>query len=687
MPLLRSSLIATTCLFAVSAHAGPCGTEFESQHPPLYPLPDEERWGYVGADGEWRLAPQWRQVRPFSEGRAAVETKEGWGLIGPSGAYVVPPGPRDADAVIIDETRYHLSPYKPFSEGCSAATPEEGSPHFITPDGTRWDPPAFTEHDILDIGAFSEGLAWVRVDNKDDSETGWIDSDGSWAIEPEYHDGGDFAAGRAPAAMSDTNWGYIDRNGALVFPSKFVLSESGPYADGLAPVKLGDDIGYMDADDWAIRKISFADGTSKAMAAAGPFADGLAPVREAQAYNPAPVWINQEGEVVIDPESDSRLTICNKSRLPRYHDGLLPLVVGDGTNLCGNTPEVSHEGLGDTRSGPQQMLWALPWARDKLVWLDRDGHEVIDSSACRRPAGMEPLSVEAYAGVLAAGAYRMEVSGAAEGQFGPVRADAPCNRSEYTLADNEGTNDGGPWRFSLRGEARWQGHPVNTNLSLNLPEGLSAGTHEVGAFDDDTAVNGLLWLSLQQSRASDSERPATYRSQGGTLTLSKFDQASATGHMEVTLAPRDAPERTINLSARFREIPYTFAPEIEITQLSGALAELQEEMPDDPLVNFFTPIEVTEADGRLYVVFGTRGPNLELVFPAGHYGPFTAGPDEPVSASLSEMPVSAEGTLSRADGVIAGDVAVEIRNHPRFDGGAGMSLRFAHVPLATSSDE
>ncbi|MDR9440209.1 MAG: WG repeat-containing protein [Halomonas sp.] len=644
-------------------------------------------WGYVGADGEWQLAPEWRQVRPFSEGRAAVESQEGWGVIDTSGDYVVTPGSRDADAVIINQTRYHLSPYKPFSQGCSAVTPEEGSPHFITRDGTRWDPPAFTEHDILDIGAFSDGLAWVRVDRNDGNEVGWIDTEGTWAIEPEFHDGGDFAAGRAPAALSDTNWGYIDTNGDLVLVHKFVLSWAAAYSEGLAPVKLGDEIGYMDAEDWAIREIRFAEGSRKAIAAAGPFADGLAPVREAQAYNPAPVWIDQDGEVIVDPESDSRLTICNESRLSRYHDGLLPLVVGDGINICGNTPEISHEGLGDPRSGPEQMLWALPWARDKLVWLDRDGHKVIDSTACRRPAGMEPLSVEAYAGVLAAGAYRMEVSGAAEGQFGPVRADAPCNRSTYTLADNEGTNDGGPWRFSFRGEARWQDHPVNTSLSLNLPEGLSAGTHEVGAFGDDTAVNGLLWLSLKQSRASDSKRPPTYRSRGGTLTLSKFDQTSATGRLEVKLAPSDAPERMISLSARFREIPYTFAPEIEITQLTGALAEMQEEMPDDPLVNFFTPIEVTEEDGRLSMVFGTRGPNLELVFPAGHSGPFTAGPDEPVSASLSEMPVSAEGTLSRIDDVLAGDIDVQILDHPRFDGGAGMSLRFAHVPLATSSDE
>jgi hypothetical protein len=328
------------------------------------------------------------------------------------------------------------------------------------------------------------------------------------------------------------------------------------------------------------------------------------------------------------------------------------------------------------------MLWALPWSRDKLVWLDRDGREAIDATDCRRPAGMDALPVETSAGMLSAGAYRMELTGTAEGSYGPTRADAPCNGSEYTLDDNEGTNDGGPWRQRFDGEASWQGHPVNLSLSLDLPEGLDPGTHEVGDFyGDDSSVTAIMWVSRRAPASLDEERPGSYTSQSGTLILEKFDRESATGRMELDLVSRDEPEGTISVSAGFREIPYRFAPEIKMTELTGALAAMQEEMPDDPLVNFFQPIEVTEADGQLSVTFGPRGPNLELVFPAGHSGAFTAGPDQPVSASLSDVPVSAEGTLSRADGDLAGDIAVEIQGHPRFGGNSSMTLRFAHVPI------
>lgn len=72
------AVIAAT---TVGAAAQPCGMSLEADGAPLYPLPQDGKWGFVGQDGEWRLAPEWRQARPFSEGVAAVETGAGWGLV------------------------------------------------------------------------------------------------------------------------------------------------------------------------------------------------------------------------------------------------------------------------------------------------------------------------------------------------------------------------------------------------------------------------------------------------------------------------------------------------------------------------------------------------------------------------------------------------------------------------------
>ena len=126
---------------AGAATAQPCGTAPASGAAPLYPLPEGEQWGFVGADGEWRLAPQWRQVRPFSEGVAAVETADGWGLIDDEGNHVIAPGARDADRVVIDGETFALSPYKPMAQGCSAATPDGWQPALRHRDGREMDAP------------------------------------------------------------------------------------------------------------------------------------------------------------------------------------------------------------------------------------------------------------------------------------------------------------------------------------------------------------------------------------------------------------------------------------------------------------------------------------------------------------------------------------------------------------------
>lgn len=661
-------VVATT----VGAFAQPCGMSVDTEEPPLYPLPQDAEWGFVGRDGEWRLAPEWRQVRPFSEGVAAVETNAGWGLIDRTGSYVVEPGAKDADRVVIAEEAFALSPFKPMSEGCSAVTPADGSPHYITSNGEIWTPPAFEGRNVQDIGSFSGGLAWVRT-AKDG--VGWIDTAGTMAIAPDFIDGGDFADGRAPAAINTENRGYIDRSGDLVFPRKFILQEAGRYAEGLAPVRLKNDVGYMGASDWSFSEISFPDGGTRAIRAAAPFADGRAAVR------PGPVWIDPQGAVAVDPQAGSRLTICNERRLPAYRDGLLPLVVGDGTNICGNPPDIRYEGPGDPRSGPEAMLWHQPWARDKLVWLDKDGATVIDSTACRRAPGVAALPAETENGDLAQGAYRMTLSGVVEGDVAPRRADAPCNRSEFEMDGNQATNAGGPWNLSLSGTANWKGQTVDLTLSLGLPKGIGTGKHETGPTSADDRPSAYLWISVRDA-GPNAPRPATYTSEGGgRLNLVRRDQSAITGTAKITFVSRDDPADEITLSADFNEIPYEAGPEVTLVETTGAVTQLDESMPDDPLINFFTPATAVESGDKLVLSLGKFGPKLELGFPAGYSGAFTAGADAPVSITFAGVPVRAEGHLERSDDRLSGDLTAKLGAHDQVDGVGSVTLRFADLPV------
>lgn len=674
----RSILCAGAILGAATAGAAapPCGAPNGTERAPLYPLPQGTEWGFVGRDGEWRLAPEWRQVRPFSEGVAAVETAMGWGLIDRTGAYILEPGARDADHVVIGDETFALSPFKPMSEGCSAFTPANGPPRYVTPDGDTWTPRAFADRDIVDIGSFSEGLAWVRAAK---GGVGWIDTDGTMAIAPEFVDGGDFVGGRAPAAVNAENRGYIDRSGELVFPRKFILQEAGRYSNGRAPVRLNHEVGYMGTSDWVIREISLPAGSTREIDAAAPFADGRAAVR------PGPVWIDPEGAVAVDPQAGARLQICNEARLPAYRDGLLPLVVGDGTNICGNPPDTRYEGPGDPRSGPERMLWHLPWARDKLVWLDSDGAEVIDSTACRRAPGVAALPVTTDTSHLAAGAYRMALSGTVTGDVAPRRADAPCNPSDFTMDGNQATNAEGPWSLSLAGTANWKGETVDVTLSMGLPEGIGTGRHEVGPTSaDDDLPSAYLWMSVRDA-GPNAPRTATYTSEGGgSLTLERRDQTAISGTVEITFMSRDDPADEIKLSARFNDIPYDVGAEVILVEMTGAVTALQETMPDDPLINFFTPARAVEGSDTLVLSLGKFGPKLELDFPAGHVGAFTAGPDAPVSITFAGVEVSGNGHLERSEGRLSGDLTARLGAHDQVDGAGSVTVRFAKVPLETA---
>lgn len=682
------SRLTLTCLvFAVvlgtaHAQAGPCGTEVAPPGSPLYPLPEADRWGFVGTDGEWRIAPQWRQVRPFSEGRAAVETEAGWGLIDRSGAYIVEPGLRDADAIMAGGTAYPLPATKPFSEGCSAVTPDEGAPHYIDRDGVRWDPPGLESMTVTDLGSFSEGLAWVEVipDGSRAARVGWIDADGRMAIAPDFADGGDFSGGRAPAAMSEDNWGYIDREGMLVFPRKFILSSAASYSEGLAAVSLNGATGYMDDSDWVIESAT-DEGRSVAIKHADGFHAGRAGILAGKSMPPRPLWIDTSGRVQIDPEAGGRLSLCAPERLARFHDGLLPLVAARGTNICGNPADISLSGPGDVRSGPHAPIWLTPWKNAGLVWLDPAGKIRIDSAACRRPAEKPELPVIDETGELASGAYRMTLSGAVRGDVAPQRADAFCNSSLYAPVGSGATNEGGPWQLRLLGAAEWRGMPVDLSLSIRLPKGLQSGTHEVGARSDNS-VSANLWLSRREA-SNEGDRPDAYVSETGQLTLAQLDRTAGRGRAEMTLVSREDPESRTRITVTFNGIPYSYRPEVVVTEVSGAFADLQETL-GDPLEAVLTPVTAERTAEMLVLTLGKWGPTIRLSVPADDLESW-AGTETSGSATFADKPVTVKGRLSRSEGMLAGKVTITgVRSEGTAVSGS-LTLRLAHVPIEDAS--
>ena len=247
---------------------------------------------------------------------------------------------------------------------------------------------------------------------------------------------------------------------------------------------------------------------------------------------------------------------------------------------------------------------------------------------------------------------------------------------------NQATNAEGPWTLSLTGMAQWQGKTVDLSLSLGLPQGIGPGTHQIGPTGKDELPSAYLWMSVSDA-GPNGPRPATYTSKGGgSLTLARRDQDAITGKAEITFVSRDDPSDEMTLAADFDEIPYSAGPEVTLVETTGAVTALDESMPDDPLINFFTPAKAVEGEDRLVLSLGKFGPKLELDFPAGHSGTFTAGADAPVSITFAGMPVSAEGRLERSeDGGLGGELTAELGAHDQVDGSGSVSLRFADIPV------
>lgn len=348
----------------------PCGQAVTVSGEPLYPLPRDGKWGYANRAGDWVIEPQWRQVTPFSEGRAVVDAgtarRSLWGVIDRQGNYVLEPSLRAQSLMSIGNVHFDVSPVKPFSEGCAAVVGATASdaPYFITRNGDFWLrdglPTALADLDVREFGSFSEGKVWFRVmpNNTDDPvRYGWINSSGAVVIEPKFTGAGNFAGGLAPAAVNEDNWGYIDSSGTLVFPRKWRLRSANAFSDGMALADIGDrELAFTDGETWAITKIHFTPprtvGAGKKQRSfetaplddAGAFSDGLAPVRALPWPHRAVFYINTDGDIVLEP--GKHFTLCkswgyrygvpsSRTGAPVFRNGLAQLLVANDGKDCG----------------------------------------------------------------------------------------------------------------------------------------------------------------------------------------------------------------------------------------------------------------------------------------------------------------------------------------------------------------
>lgn len=313
---------------------------------PLFPAPIGATWGFIDNRGKVLIPPRFEAVLPFSEGLAAAKREGRWGyidrtgsevipfryrtaqsfhhgvaivdtglpdhpvgVIDPSGSWVTPPlfrSLKDADGpggLLLGQKEpaegsgfydrsgnLVLGPYFlafPFAQGRARVKTgvRAGSDDWLIDASGNLLP---KKPVVLDGIRFSEGLIAIRRDRL----LGYMDLEGSIAIEPHYDQGGEFAEGLA-AVQLEGHWMFIDKTGAVTaeFPAGIAFAE--PLSDGLSLVsgdrdQPGRKFGYVDRNGhWTIKP---------AWDDAEPFHEGLAYVGTWKAGETA--YIDHRGKPV-----------------------------------------------------------------------------------------------------------------------------------------------------------------------------------------------------------------------------------------------------------------------------------------------------------------------------------------------------------------------------------------------------
>ncbi len=233
------------------------------------------------------------------------------------------------------------------------------------------------------IGHFRGGIAAARIGNSWEGTYEFIDRNGNvqtgaqpFTAEPSFSDG------LAPIRVGE-RMGYLDLKGTLTIPASFDGATA--FSEGLAAVAFGDSWGYIDTDGQTVVNPQFE--------GAGPFSEGRAAIRLGGRWG----YLDREGKVTINPQFDWADEFRDGRAIVSI-GGKAGLIDGNGRYVANATFEAIHsfhEGLAPAASngkwgfidrdgvlviphqfddvpasGPRQDLWILPWAQTPLASND-----------------------------------------------------------------------------------------------------------------------------------------------------------------------------------------------------------------------------------------------------------------------------------------------------------------------------
>ena len=256
-----------------------------------------EGYGVINTRGEWVIEPSFEYIRKFSEGLAAAK-KDADGKIGfidSTGTWVIPP-------------RYETL-FPMFSDGVAIVKTRRGR-EVIDRHGQTILSAQELENKGLGLDGFSEGLIVCddktiprpEIDlattlenlNKGITEPGdtvgtygYLNKSGNWHIPPKFRYAYPFAHGLAKVVFTDRNWGYINRNGEIIYRQGGIPAHFMPY-DHMPKIE------YKELFNEQGRWFSANSETQQAQVIAGEYR-----LQNSGPYLPSPLPLNLEGFQLI----------------------------------------------------------------------------------------------------------------------------------------------------------------------------------------------------------------------------------------------------------------------------------------------------------------------------------------------------------------------------------------------------
>jgi hypothetical protein len=299
----------------------PPGTKAQDDQK-LFPIIQDNKIGYIDKTGKVIIPPEFdkgylnegnMKAAEFSDGLALANLKGKFGYIDKTGVFVIKPT--------------YVTAW-PFAEGLAPVRVPDGRTAYIDKTGKI----VIKALSTMGGDPFSEGLAGVYIGESSKGKWGFIDKSGKMIIEPHIDAAGPFAEGLASVRIGD-KYGFIDREGNFPIPLQNKVSYGPPFYQGYALVwnseGKGDLIDKSGAVicDFRYRSIS-------------PFSEGLAVV-DVNIQGEAPLGATVDPK---HPEGGTRAAgfidkTCKIVIEPQYEfagsfsEGLAPVGIGIRPNM------------------------------------------------------------------------------------------------------------------------------------------------------------------------------------------------------------------------------------------------------------------------------------------------------------------------------------------------------------------